>query len=432
MPALVVVGAQWGDEGKGKLVDHISERAHVVARYQGGHNAGHTVVIDGEKFVLHLIPSGILHEGKLCVIGNGVVIDPFCLLEEIKCLRERRVRVDNTNLLISRSAHLIMPYHMALETAAENSRGVQAIGTTGRGIGPAYVDKMGRSGLRVADLLRPEAFREKLDANIKFANKILKAVYGTDGFRTEEVYAKYMECGQKLAPHISDTVVVLNEALSAGNNVLLEGAQGALLDIDHGTYPYVTSSSPGAGGACTGTGIGPTRINGVLGVVKAYTTRVGGGPFPTELQGPLSEQIREKGGEYGATTGRPRRCGWLDAVALKHAVRINGLTGIALTKLDILDGLETIKVCTAYRLAGQKELVEEFPADAAALEKCEPVYEEMPGWATSTTGIDNFARLTENAVKYIRWIEKKLSVGVDIVSTGQKRSELITVREQFR
>jgi len=428
MPAAVVVGAQWGDEGKGKLVDYLARRADIVARYQGGHNAGHTVVINSETFILHLIPSGILHQEKFCVIGNGVVVDPACLLNEMDELARRGVKVGK-NLLISRNAHLIMPYHMALESANEALRGEKKIGTTGRGIGPAYVDKMARCGLRMGDLLLPALFREKLEGNIRGANKLLETLYGSPGFKAEAVYADYMKFAERLSAHIGDAGAVVNKALAERKNVLLEGAQGTLLDIDHGTYPFVTSSSAGAGGACTGLGIGPTKIKSVLGVVKAYTTRVGSGPFPTEITSELGEEIRKKGGEYGATTGRPRRCGWLDIVGLRHAVRVNGLTGLAVTKLDILDELDPIRVCVAYKSGGRT--IEDFPPDAHVLETCEPVYKELPGWKESTKGVREFGGLPEKARNYINWMEDALAVKADMVSTGQKRDELIVLREQF-
>ena len=413
MPALVVAGAQWGDEGKGKLVDYLARQAHIVARYQGGHNAGHTVVINNEKFILHLIPSGILHEGKLCIIGNGVVIDPACLIEEMDALISRGISIGD-NLLISKNAHLIMPYHMALESASESLMGSRKIGTTGRGIGPAYVDKMARRGIRLMDILDPGLFMERLKSNIERANRLLDALYGAAGFDPKEVFDRYMGYAERLKKHAGNAGEVIARALREGKNVLIEGAQGTLLDIDHGTYPYVTSSSASAGGACTGLGIGPTMITRAVGVIKAYTTRVGGGPFPTELDDELGEELRRKGGEYGATTGRPRRCGWLDIVSLAHSVRVNGFGGFALTKLDILDGLDTVKVCTAYSLDGQT--VREFPADAATLERCRPVYEELP----------------ENARRYIRWIEERLGIGADMISTGQRRDELIVTRENFR
>ena len=428
MPTVIVVGAQWGDEGKGKLVDFLTEKADVVARYQGGHNAGHTVVIDDEKYVLHLIPSGILHKKTVCIIGNGVVVEPAALIEEISGLRKRGITVSG-NLLISKNAHLIMPYHIALDSVNEKSKGKKCIGTTGRGIGPTYVDKMARTGLRVGDLMYPELFMEKLRTNLKHVNYLLKNLYKSEGFSAAKIFNEYMEYGRKLRKHIADTDKVINDSLAAGKNLLCEGAQGTLLDVDHGTYPYVTSSNSVAGGACTGLGLGPTRIGRVLGVVKAYTTRVGSGPFPTEIIGPEGEEIREKGGEFGATTGRPRRCGWLDTVILRHAAMINGLSGMAITKLDILDGLDTIKICNAYRYKGKTYT--EFPKELSVLENCVPVYEEIRGWNKSTLGITQFGKLPKNAQAYIKRIETLVGVKADLISTGQKRDELITLREEF-
>ena len=428
MSGVVIVGAQWGDEGKGKVVDVLTERADVVARYQGGHNAGHTVVIKNEKYVLHLIPSGILHKNKLCVIGNGVVIEPSALIEEITGLKKKGLNVGR-NLLISKNAHLIMPYHSALEAQHERGRGSKKIGTTGRGIGPAYVDKMARIGIRVADLYDPKVLKEKLEANLAEINYILEKRYKARGFTTEKVFDLYRRYAEKISAHVADTDIVINDMLARRRKVLFEGAQGTLLDVDHGTYPFVTSSSAVAGGACTGLGVGPTKISKVLGVVKAYTTRVGSGPFPTEILGGVGEDLRQRGGEFGATTGRPRRCGWLDFVGLRHAVRINGLTGIALTKLDILDGVETIKVCVAYK-RGRTPMAD-FPKECSLLERAEPVYEEMKGWKETTTGVRKFSKLPKNAQKYIRRIEKTLGVPVDIISTGQRRDELIILNEQF-
>ncbi|HYA31288.1 MAG TPA: adenylosuccinate synthase [Thermodesulfovibrionales bacterium] len=428
MSAVVIVGAQWGDEGKGKVVDVLTEKADVVARYQGGHNAGHTVVINDEKFVLHLIPSGILHKNKLCIIGNGVVIEPAALIEEIDGLKERGVDVDN-NLLISKNAHLIMPYHVAMDCAHEKLRGAKKIGTTGRGIGPTYVDKMARIGVRIADLYYPGVLREKLETNLREMNYLLKNRYKTKGFAVGKIFEQYTGYAKVLSRYVADTDIVVNEMIAKRKKVLLEGAQGTLLDVDHGTYPFVTSSSAVAGGACTGLGIGPTRISKVIGVVKAYTTRVGGGPFPTEISGGVGDALRQKGGEYGATTGRPRRCGWLDFVGLRHAVRVNGLTGIAITKLDILDGLDSIKVCVAYKY--RNTLLRDFPKEFSLLQETKPVYEEMEGWKESTIGIKRFEKLPKNAQRYIRRIEKSLGVSVDVISTGQRRDELIMVRGQF-
>ena len=429
MPNVIVLGLQWGDEGKGKIVDVLSEKADVVARYQGGHNAGHTVVIKSEKFILHVIPSGILYKGKKCLIGNGVVVEPASLLEEINGLKERGIEIDKNNLFLSKNAHVIMPYHMALDKENEKLRGSKSIGTTGRGIGPAYCDKINRSGIRVADLLQPEFFKEKLKANLFNINFLLENLYKAQVFNIDNIYDEYMGYAEKLKEHVADTDIIIDNTIAEGGNILLEGAQGTLLDIDHGTYPYVTSSNATAGGACTGLGIGPTKISKVLGVVKAYTTRVGAGPFPTEIKDPLGDAIRERGGEYGATTGRPRRCGWLDMVILRHSARINGLTGIAITKLDILDGLETIKICTSYKHNGKT--YKEFPKELNIFQECEPVYEETKGWKESTIGIKDFEKLPDAAKAYVKKIENMLGVEAHIISTGQRRDELIQIQEQF-
>jgi len=429
MPNVIVLGLQWGDEGKGKIVDVLSEKADVVARYQGGHNAGHTVVIRNEKFILHVIPSGILYKGKKCLIGNGVVVEPASLLEEINGLKERGIGIDKNNLFLSKNAHVIMPYHMALDRENEKLRGSKSIGTTGRGIGPAYCDKINRSGIRVADLLQPEFFREKLKANLFNINFLLENLYKARVFNIENIYDEYMGYAEKLKEHVADTDIIIDKTIAEGGNILLEGAQGTLLDIDHGTYPYVTSSNATAGGACTGLGIGPTKISKVLGVVKAYTTRVGAGPFPTEIKDRLGDAIREKGGEYGATTGRPRRCGWLDMVILRHSARINGLTGIAITKLDILDGMETIKICTSYKHNGK--IYKEFPKELNIFQECEPVYEETKGWKESTIGIRAFEELPDAAKAYVKKIENMLGVEAHMISTGQRRDELIQIQEQF-
>jgi len=429
MPNVIVLGLQWGDEGKGKIVDVLSEKADVVARYQGGHNAGHTVVIKNEKFILHVIPSGILYKGKKCLIGNGVVVEPASLLEEINGLKERGIEIDKNNLFLSKNAHVIMPYHMALDRENEKLRGSKSIGTTGRGIGPAYCDKINRSGIRVADFLQPEFFKEKLKANLFNVNFLLENLYKSQGFNVDNIYDEYMGYAEKLKEHVADTDIIIDKTIAEGGNILLEGAQGTLLDIDHGTYPYVTSSNATAGGACTGLGIGPTKISKVLGVVKAYTTRVGAGPFPTEIKDSLGDAIREKGGEYGATTGRPRRCGWLDIVILRHSARINGLTGIAITKLDILDGLETIKICTSYKHNGKT--YKEFPKELNIFQECEPVYEETKGWTESTIGIKDFEKLPDAAKAYVKKIENMLGVEAHMISTGQRRDELIQIQEQF-
>ncbi len=428
MATVVIVGSQWGDEGKGKVVDCLTEKADIVARYQGGNNAGHTVVIKNDKYVLHLIPSGILHKGKKCIIGNGVVIDPAALIAEMTGLEKKGIKV-NKNLLISKNAHVIMPYHTAIEREHENHKNKKKIGTTGRGIGPSYTDKIARNGVRMIDLLYPEILKEKIAANLATINFLLKNMYNARTLNANTIYKQYMIYAERLAPHITDTDIFINKEIDAGKKVLFEGAQGTLLDIDHGTYPFVTSSNTIAGGACTGLGVGPTKIQKTLGVVKAYTTRVGEGPFPTELKDATGELLREKGGEFGATTGRPRRCGWLDIPILKHAVRINGLTGLALTKLDILDGFDKLKICTGYKYKGKK--FTDFPKEIHILENCEPVYEEVDGWKESTLGLREFGKLPTNAKKYIKKIEDMLKTEIQIISTGQKRDEIIVLKEQF-
>jgi adenylosuccinate synthase len=425
MATVVIVGAQWGDEGKGKIVDVLTEKADVVARYQGGNNAGHTVVIGDEKFVLHLIPSGILHKGSKCIIGNGVVVDPRALLQEMDDLIARGI--DFTGVLyVSQNAHLIMPYHIAIEIEQEKSK---KIGTTGRGIGPSYTDKVARHGVRAIDLLKPEVLRQKVRVNLEVINFLLVNMYKAAPLDEDAIMKDYLVYAARLAPYIADTTELVNRELEAGKNLLLEGAQGTLLDIDHGTYPFVTSSSTVAGGACIGLGVGPTRIDRVLGIAKAYTTRVGSGPFPTELDDAVGEGMRARGNEYGATTGRPRRCGWLDIVGLRYAARVNGLTGIGLTKLDILDGMETVKLCIAYTCNGTT--YETFPKELDVLSTCVPVYEEMPGWTESTEGVKQFDKLPVNAQNYIRRIEKLTGVEIQIISTGQKRDQIMILKEQF-
>lgn len=441
MANIVVVGAQWGDEGKGKIVDLLTENADVIARYQGGHNAGHTVVISNKRFVLHLIPTGILHKGKTCIIGNGVVIDPKALIEEIKGLKRRGIHVGR-NLFISDNAHVIMPYHIVIENKSEQAMGSRKIGTTGRGIGPTYVDKMSRVGIRVEDLMDSRVFKEKLKANLSYANYLLRKRYKTKRISFEKVYSEYMRYTEYLFSFITDTAVLINKFIDKGKDVLFEGAQGTLLDVDHGTYPFVTSSSASAGGVCTGLGVAPTKIDGVLGVMKAYTTRVGGGPFPTELKYKLGELLRLRGGEYGATTGRPRRCGWLDAVGLRHAIRINGFSGIALTKLDVLDGLEKIKVCVAYRYEdpyqecsrskkGMSCKFTNMPHNNRIMDGCKPVYKEIDGWRKSTQGIKRLKDLPKQTRTYIDYIEDLLNVKIDLISTGEKRDEVIVLKNPF-
>jgi len=434
MANVVVVGAQWGDEGKGKIIDFMTEYADVVARYQGGHNAGHTVIINNKKYVLHLIPSGILHRRMTCIIGNGVVVDPAALIEEIEGLKKEGIYIGK-NLYISENAHVIMPYHNALERAGEETRGSKRIGTTGRGIGPAYTDKVARSGIRMIDLFDQKIFKEKLRRNLHEVNFLLTERYRCRRIDMKKMYRDYMKYAEYLAPYITDTTVLINRLMDKGMKVLFEGAQGTLLDIDHGTYPYVTSSSASAGGVCTGLGVSPMRIDGILGVVKAYTTRVGGGPFPTELKDATGEVLRLRGGEYGATTGRPRRCGWLDAVSLRHSIRVNGFTGIALTKLDVLDTMDRIKVCVAYEYKepdGKVRRVREMPKSFSILEKCRPVYRELDGWNSSTRGMRRLKDLPRKARVYIDYIEELLKVRIDIISTGQSRDEVIVLRNPMR
>ncbi|MBF0319862.1 MAG: adenylosuccinate synthase [Nitrospirae bacterium] len=423
MANIIIVGTQWGDEGKGKIVDCLTEKSNIVARYQGGHNAGHTVVIGADKFILHLIPSGILHKDKMCIIGNGVVVDPLALIQEIDELKARGISVLG-NLKVSKNAHLIMPYHVALDLSKELKKGNKKIGTTGRGIGPCYTDKASRSGIRMLDLFWPEIFMEKLRANVADTNYMLKQYPDVDKLDADKIYKDYISYGEILAPYVDDTDITINEAIKQGKNILFEGAQGTLLDVDHGTYPYVTSSSACAGGAMTGLGVGPKCIDEVLGVAKAYTTRVGEGPFPSELTDETGEGLREKGAEYGATTGRPRRCGWLDFVVLRHAVRVNGLTSLVITKLDILDGMDKIKVCVAYKY--KDKLLKDFPKELPILEGCEPVYEELDGWSGhATAGVRSYDKLPQKAQDYIRAIEETLGVPVSIVSTGQDRDDII-------
>ncbi len=449
MSNIVVLGAQWGDEGKGKIVDLLTEKADVIARYQGGHNAGHTVVIKNRKFVLHLIPSGILHRGKVCIIGNGVVIDPAALIEEINGLKRKKIQVGK-NFFISDSAHVIMPYHVAIDNKSEKAKGSGKIGTTGRGIGPAYVDKMSRAGIRMVDLLDEREFKAKLKANLQCYNSLLGKGGKGAKMSFQKVYSEYMKHIKKLAPFVTDTSVLINKLIDKGKKILFEGAQGTLLDVDHGTFPFVTSSSASAGGVCTGLGVAPSKIDGVVGVIKAYTTRVGSGPFPTEIKDKLGEELRLKGGEYGATTGRARRCGWLDIVGLKHAVRINGFTGIALTKLDVLDDLEKIKVCVGYTYddpsqsctclprgkAGSKKgkscKFTDIPHNIRVLEGCRPVYKEIDGWKKSTKGVKKLGDLPKQARAYINYIEDLTNVKIDMISTGEKRDEVILKRNPFK
>ncbi|WP_408955336.1 adenylosuccinate synthase [Natroniella sp. ANB-PHB2] len=425
MSTLVIVGTQWGDEGKGKITDLISEKADLVVRYQGGNNAGHTVVVGDVEYKLHLIPSGILYQDTKCVIGNGVVVDPKVLIEELNYLKEKGIEV--TDFYISSKANLIMPYHRLLDKAEEARKGDGKIGTTGKGIGPVYMDKIGRFGIRMEDLLTPDVFAAKVKEIVELKNLILEKVYGIEPLQAEEIIEEYMGYAEEIKGLITDTSALINQELAAGKNILFEGAQGTLLDIDHGTYPFVTSSNPTAGGVCSGTGVGPTKIEEVLGIVKAYTTRVGEGPFPTELEGQFGEHLREKGHEFGTTTGRPRRCGWFDAVILDYAVRVNGLTGLAVTKLDVLDGMDEVKVCTGYKYQG--EIIKEFPTRDDILADCEPVYETLPGWQEDTSQIKSYDQLPENAKKYLEYISELVGVELSIVSVGPKRKETMVLRD---
>ena len=414
---LAVLGAQWGDEGKGKIVDMLTPNFSVVARYQGGHNAGHTVYVGGVKFVLHLLPSGILHDGISCVIGNGVVVDPDALFQEIATVAKHGIDVGD-RLIISDKAHIILPYHRDLDLLHEARRGDQKIGTTSRGIGPAYEDKIGRRGIRVGDLADKVALAEQVRENVEARNRLVG-----DSVDWQPIYDRLVELGDRMLPWVKDVSLYLAQAQAEGKSVLFEGAQGTFLDIDHGTYPYVTSSNSTAGGVCTGLGIGPKHVGCVLGVAKAYITRVGEGPLPTELSGPMAERLREGGQEYGASTGRPRRCGWYDAVVMRYAARVNGLDAIALTKMDVLDGLETIDICTSYRV-GDKTLTE-FPGDVRVLAACEPVYEQMPGWSRPTHGARRYEDLPDEARAYIARLEELTGVPVAIISTGSDRNETV-------
>ncbi len=423
MANTILVGAQWGDEGKGKIIDFLTEKADIVVRSQGGNNAGHTVIVGDKKYVLHLIPSGILRPGKKCVIGNGVVLDPVAVAQEIKGLLEKKVKVNKNNLLISDSAHLVLPYHRALDEQRELSKGKGKIGTTKRGIGPAYGDKVARVGLRVSDLMQPALFSEKLAVRIKENNALLKT-FGAKPLKFKEVEAAYLEAGEKLRPFVGNTVVFLHEALKAGKEMLFEGAQGTFLDIDHGTYPYVTSSNTVAGGASTGSGVPPHRMDRVLGVMKAYTTRVGEGPFPTENDA-LGDLLHGMGREYGATTGRARRCGWFDAVSTRYAGMVNGIDDVAVTNLDGLDTLATLKICTHYKL-GRKTL-EYPPTDARELQACRPVYIEMPGWQSPTHEAKTFEQLPANARAYLHKIAELTEAKLTIASVGPDREQTIVL-----
>jgi adenylosuccinate synthase len=426
MTSVVVVGAQWGDEGKGKIVDLLTRYADLVVRFQGGNNAGHTIILKGEKFVFHLIPSGILYKNKKCMIGNGVVLDPAVLIDEIDTIKKRGYLKNDSQLMISEETHLILPYHRRIDAAREK---IFKIGTTGRGIGPAYEDKVARCGIRVVDLMDERVFREKLESNLIQKNAYLTQVLKEDGFDFSEIFDEYLQYRSRLERYVTNTSLTLYQAIEKGKSVLFEGAQGALLDLDHGTYPYVTASNTLAGNACAGSGIGPTMIRAVIGVAKAYTTRVGEGPFPTELQDEWGEKIRERGGEYGATTGRPRRCGWFDAVVVNHSIRVNGIRKIVMTKLDVLNDFDTIKICVGYRAEGK--VFHYVPSNLEKLKHSEPVYEELKGWKTEIKGARNFRDLPSDARRYIRRIEELIHTRIPMISVGGERDETVGVRNPF-
>ena len=422
----VIVGAQWGDEGKGKIVDVLSRSYSVVARYAGGHNAGHTVIINGKKFILQLVPGGILRPGSISVIGNGVVMDPLAFLKEVASLREAGVQVDG-NLFISSRAQVILPYHRMMELGSENAPGRVKIGTTSRGIGPAYEDKMGRRGLRVADLLDTQLLRTHIENACREKNMIAHALFNSEPLDADKMFKEYAEAAQRIAPFVCDTALLLNQALAAGKSIVFEGAQGTMLDIDHGTYPFVTSSSATSGGAVTGTGVAPTAIDTVIGITKAYCTRVGGGPFPTELSNEQGEELRKRGNEYGAVTGRPRRTGWLDLPLLRYAGMINGISWLVVTKLDVLDHLKEIPVCVGYKIGGKETA--EIPAQACGYEKIECVYRILPGWATSTEGVRSYDQLPKAAREYLSFIEKETGARVGMISTGPDREQTILISD---
>ena len=426
---IAVIGAQWGDEGKGKIVDLLAERFDVVVRYQGGHNAGHSVQIGDRSFVLHLLPSGIVHPGKTCVLGNGMVIDPKAFFEEADRLMAQSISITPERVKVSSRAHLILPYHRALDHTSEERLGNERVGTTLRGIGPAYEDKAGRRGIRFADALVPEVLRSRIERNLEDANRIIVA-YGGEPLEAESIITETSAMVERLAPFICDTSHFLNQAASRGETILLEGAQATLLDVDHGTYPFVTSSSTVVGGALAGTGLAPKHLTGVLGIVRTYTTRVGEGPFPTEMleaEAELGQLIRERGREYGASTGRPRRCGWFDAFATRYAAEINGFTSVALTKLDVLDALDEIKVCVGYNLNGKK--CDSMPSVSQDLRRVAPVYETLPGWKSSTLGVTDLSELPREAREYISFLSSHIGVQIGLVSTGPERSQTIIVRE---
>lgn len=419
MTSVVVVGTQWGDEGKGKITDFLSQDAEVIARYQGGDNAGHTIVIDGKKFKLHLIPSGIFFPEKISVIGNGVVVNPKSLVKELEYLHAEGVSTDS--LRVSDRAHVILPYHIKLDQLQEAAKGDNKIGTTNKGIGPAYMDKAARVGIRIADLLDKEVFAERLKTNLAEKNRLFTKMYGSEGLSFDDIFEEYYAYGQQIKQYVTDTSVILNDALDAGKRVLFEGAQGVMLDIDQGTYPFVTSSNPVAGGVTIGSGVGPSKINKVVGVCKAYTSRVGDGPFPTELSDEVGERIREVGHEYGTTTGRPRRVGWFDSVVMRHSRRVSGITNLSLNCIDVLSGLDTVKICVAYDLDGKR--IDYYPASLEQLKRCKPIYEELPGWEEDITGCHSLDGLPENARNYVRRVGELVGVRISTFSVGPDREQ---------
>lgn len=419
MTSVVVVGTQWGDEGKGKITDFLSQDAEVIARYQGGDNAGHTIVIDGKKFKLHLIPSGIFFPEKISVIGNGVVVNPKSLVTELKYLHDEGIKTDS--LRISDRAHVILPYHIKLDRLQESSKGDNKIGTTNKGIGPAYMDKAARVGIRIADLLDKDIFAERLRVNLEEKNRLFEKMYECEPIKFEDIFEEYYEYGQQIKDYVTDTSVILNDALDAGKRVLFEGAQGVMLDIDQGTYPFVTSSNPVAGGVTIGSGVGPSKINKVVGVCKAYTSRVGDGPFPTELLDEVGDRIREIGHEYGTTTGRPRRVGWFDSVVMRHSRRVSGITNLSLNSIDVLSGLDTVKICVAYDLDGQR--IDHYPTSLEQLKRCKPIYEELPGWSEDITGCRSIDELPENARDYVRRVGELVGVRISTFSVGPDRDQ---------
>lgn len=429
MSNLVVVGTQWGDEGKGKVVDLLAAKADMIVRFQGGANAGHTLVVEGRQFIFHIIPSGILYEGKKCLIGNGLVVDPEVLLEEIESLGKSGIIVDSNRLSLSEKVHIIMPYHKAIDLAKEVAKGKGKIGTTGRGIGPCYEDKVARTGIRAVDLTDPEILEEKIRANLKEKNFYLTKFLDAEPLEADPILEKYIQLAERLKPYITDVSIELDQTLKAGGNILFEGAQGTHLDIDHGTYPFVTSSNPVAGSACAGAGIGPTQLHHILGIVKAYTTRVGAGPFVTELEDEAGNYIQERGKEFGATTGRRRRCGWLDLVVVRDSARLNGLSSLAITKLDVLTGLDQLKVCVGYDIEGQR--IASRPASMKKMAQCRPIYKEMPGWQEDISQARQVNDLPENARAYIRTIEEITDVPVSFISVGPGRDETIVVQNPF-